>query len=137
MRLVKLSTDEFPEESDHLAYFNRELPARRSPGLFRFKGRIAEEALDPGETVLFSYRGRLRFVAQAETGRMDNVHMPHVDYPHSFVINLQTVRPTDVPLNELENRLRAEAGLDVSLRGQGWTRSPDSERAEQVIAALL
>jgi hypothetical protein len=137
MRLVKLSTDEFPEESDLLVYFDRVLPARTPPGLFRFKGHIADGALDPGETVLFSYRAHLRFVARAETGRMDNTQIPHVDYPHCFIINLQTLRPANVPLDELENRLRMEAGLDVSLRGQGWTRIPANEHAEQLIEALV
>ena len=138
MRLVKLNADEFPEERHLLAYFDRELSSRTPPGLFRFtKGRIAEGALDPGETVLFSYRGRLRFVAQTETARMDNSYLPDDDYPHCFIINMKTVRSVDVPLEELENRLRAEAGLDVSLRGHGWTRIPDSQRAERAVEALL
>jgi hypothetical protein len=137
MRLVKLSTDEFANERDVLDYFDRELPSRTPPGLFRFRRQIAEDGLEPRETILFSYRGHLRFVAQAETGRMDNVHMPHPDYPNCFVINMQALRRANVPLAELEERLRAEAGLDLSLRGQGWTRIPDSDRAAQVIEALL
>jgi hypothetical protein len=137
MRLVKLSTDEFPEESDLLAYFDQELPARKPPGLFRFRGHIAEEALDPGETVLFSYRGRLRFVARAETGRELNTQMPHVDYPYCFVIDMPTLRRADVPLDHVEHRLQTEAGLNGSLRGQGWTRIPDSQQAEQVINTLV
>jgi hypothetical protein len=137
MRLVKLSTDQFPEETDLLAFFDQKLPARNPPGLFRFaKRRIAEGSLAPGETVLFSYRGHLRFIAQTKTGRMDNVYMPHPDYPCCFIMNLQTLRRANVALAELESPLRTQAGLKVSLGGRGWTRIPDGKRTELVIAAL-
>ena len=138
MRLVKLSTDEFTEEADLKAYFTQELPRRNPPGLFRLPtGWIGQEALEPGETLLFSYRGRLRFVAKAETGWMDNTAMPHPNYPYCFIISLSSVREADVLLTEVEQRLRAEAGLRKSLQAQGWTRIPDSDRAEQIIEALL
>lgn len=138
MRLIKLSTDEFPEEADLQAYFTQVLPNRQPPGLFRLpRGWIGEDGLDVGETLLFSYRGRLRFVGEAETGRMDNTYLPDENYPYCFVINMRSARRANVPLNEVEQRLRAEAGLTKSLQAQGWTRIPDSDRAEQIIKALV
>ena len=100
-------------------------------------GRSQDAGLEAGETVLFMYRSRLRFVAKAETGRMDNTYLKQADYPYCFVIDLRTLRPTDMPVEDLERRLRAEAGLQKSLQGQGWTIIPDSERAEEVIDALI
>jgi hypothetical protein len=73
VRLIKLSTNEFPGEANLLTYFAQELQDRKPPGLFRLPtGWIGKDALHEGETLLFSYRNRLRFVAKAKTGRMDN-----------------------------------------------------------------
>jgi hypothetical protein len=54
MRLVKLSTIEFANEDAIQRYFTHELPKRSPKGLFIFGGHIAENGLDPGETILFS-----------------------------------------------------------------------------------
>jgi hypothetical protein len=138
LRLIKLSTDEFPEEAEIQAYFVKELQGRNPTGLFRFpKGWIGENNLSEGETLLFSYRNKLRFVAKAKTGRMDNTYMPHQDYPFCFEINMKTLRNADIPLDEVEHQLRTHAGLQKSLHAQGWTMIPDSERAEEIINALV
>jgi hypothetical protein len=63
MRLVKRSTDEFPDDHDLVAYFREVLPARDAPGLFFFGRQIGGDALEPGETLLFCYRGSIRYVA--------------------------------------------------------------------------
>jgi hypothetical protein len=97
---------------------------------------ISKDGLALGETLLFSYRGRLRFVAKAASGRLEGTATPHEDYPCCFLVDLGSLRPADVKLPEVEEQLRAEAGLRTSLRGRGWTRIPDSNRAEQVINGL-
>jgi hypothetical protein len=133
MRLVKLSTEEFLDDNALHTYFAEELPRRNPPGLFLFGNQIAADGLEPGETVLFSYRNALRYVAKVETGRMDNVYMRQADYRHCFIINLRFLRPTVVPLQELEGQLCNKAGLQKSLIGRGWTKIPDSEQAEQIV----
>jgi hypothetical protein len=136
MRIVKLGPEEFPDEHKLLGYFEQELPARTPPGLFLFKSRIAKDELDPGETVLFCHDAKLRFVAEAATGRMDNTYLRQAEYPHCLVLKLPA-RRANAPLAEVESRLRAEAGLQKSLQGQAWTRFPDSERAKQVIDSFI
>jgi hypothetical protein len=137
MRLVKLSTKEFPQEAALLAFFNQVLWGRNPPGLFQLpSGWIGEVGLDKGETLLFTYRGRLRFVAKAETGRMDNIYMPNPAYPYCFVVDRNSLRQADVPVEEVERQLRDKAGLQKSLQAHGWTKIPDSESAEAVINTL-
>ena len=136
MRIVKLGPEEFPDEHKLLGYFEQELPARTPPGLFLFKSRIAKDELDPGETVLFCHDAKVRFVAEAVTGRMDNTYLRQAEYPHCFVMKLPA-RRTDVPLAEVESRLRAEAGLQKSLQGRVWTRVPDSTEVKQVIDSII
>lgn len=73
MRLVKLSIDEFADETELQNYFNNRLPKRSPKGLFIFGNQVARNGLKPGETILFSYRNKLRYVAKAKTGRMENI----------------------------------------------------------------
>jgi hypothetical protein len=135
MRLVKLSTAEFADESALETYFTDELPKRSPKGLFVFNGhQIAANGLKREETILFSYQNKLRYVAKAETPRIDNPHRDTEDYRYGFVIKLP-VRKANVSLADVERKLRAEAGLQKSLSGQGWTKI-SSERAEKVIEDL-
>jgi Predicted restriction endonuclease len=136
MRLVKLSTIEFEDENVLQRYFSEELHNREPKGLFVFGRQIAANGIEPGETILFSYRSKLRYVGKAKTGRTDNSHPDYPEYSHCFVIKLP-VREANVSLEEVERKLRAEASLQKSLAGQGWTKIPDSERAEKVIEDLL
>jgi hypothetical protein len=138
MRLVKLSPKEFPEESDLLTYFAEELPSRNPPGLFVFpKGWIAQGELDPGETVLFSYRGRIRYIAKAATGRRANQSQKPDLYPNCLEINMESVRQTDFAVGDLEKHLRDEMSLEKCLeRSQGWPRIPDDPRAERIVQSL-
>jgi hypothetical protein len=137
MRLVKLSTDEFPEETDLHTYFREELPARNPPGLFLFGHQIASDGLEVGETLLFCYRGNIRYVATVETTRMDSPPAYQDAYPNCLVIRMESVRRTDVPLTDLERELRQNADLKKSLQGRGWTKIPGGNRAEKVIEALV
>jgi hypothetical protein len=143
MRLVKLSpadADFTNEEALHNYFIgNGKLRAGIPAGVFPFKkGHIKENELAPGETILFSYLSKLRYVAKAKTGRTVNEY-PHrspKEYHYCFLVDLGSMRKADVSLQEVERRLRAQAGLQKSLQGQGWTRIPDSKQAETAIGEL-
>jgi len=136
MRLVKLSPSVFKNESELQDFFDNGLGNQKPKGLFIFRGRhIAPNGLYPGETVLFSYRNKLRFVAKAETGRKDNVYGKRKKYPYCFVVKLP-VRKTCVSLEEVERKLHIQADFQKSLSGQVWTKIADSEQAERVIVNL-
>jgi hypothetical protein len=136
MRLVKLGTREFPNQSDPQAFFAQELPSRKPPGLFPCK-QIGKNGLQPDETVLFTYRCRLRFVAKAKTGRKNNIYVRQADYPHCFEIDMKSLRRADVPLEEVEHQFRSQSGFQKSRRAQAWTRISGSDQAKQIIDTLL
>src|SRR5207253_8395544 len=111
------------------------LSKRNPPGLFLIPpGQIRADGLAVGEWVLFTYLGRLRYVARAASGRQDNTFEPRQGFPHCFIVDPASIRPVDLPLNEVEQRFRA-AGIDRSLAGQGWTEL-DSAAADQVIGEM-
>ncbi|HEV7927533.1 MAG TPA: hypothetical protein VGR14_19435, partial [Verrucomicrobiae bacterium] len=135
---MKLSTDEFADEEKLQNYFtgDGELRTGTQQGVFVFNGHIAPKGLVRGETILFSYQNKLRYVAKAETGRKANTYREQAKYRHCFIVDLDSIRAADVSLEEVERRLRDEAGLQKSLAGRGWNIIPDSEQAEMVIADL-
>jgi hypothetical protein len=136
MRVAKLSPDVFADEAVVHAFFRTELPRRNPPGLFHVGSQIAEDRLSVGETLLFTYRGRLRFVGRTATGRLANTFGLQPEYPYCFIVETGSVRPADASLAEIEQALAA-VGVSVSLAGQGWTRVPDSPAAERAIEDLV
>jgi hypothetical protein len=131
MRLVKFSDKEFPNEDALERYFAGDLSKRTPKGLVFCPPKIAEHGIYVGETILFSYRNKLRYVAKAETPRMTNIYQheypENKKYPYCFCIKLPG-RKANVPLQTVGENLRAEAGLDIKLRGQGWTIITDDKR---------
>ena len=118
MRLIKLSTDEFADEDVLQTYFADELRKRTPKGLFIFGKQIAPNGIKPGETILFSYRNKLRFVAKAKTGRKKNIYRSIDTYPNCFEIKMP-VRKANIALEEVERKLQAKADLKTSFEGQG------------------
>ena len=136
--LLRLTADRDSDEASLQAFFTEDLPGRNPPGLFPFpRGRIGDGGLARGETVLFSFQSKLRFVAKAGTGRIANIYMLQAECPHCFVIDLTSLRRADCPLRLVDEALSAEAGLQRSLLGQGWTKFPDTQRAEAIINRLI
>ncbi len=134
MRVAKLSDSEFADV-DALDAFFAGLANRNPPGLVLIPAsQIRADGLAMGEWVLFTYQGRLRYVARAPSGRQDNTFEPRQGFPHCFVVDPASIRPVDLPLSEVEQRFRA-AGVERSLGGQGWTEL-NSEAADRVIADL-
>jgi chorismate mutase len=139
VRLIKLSPvdHDFVNEDALQNYFNEVLPNRNPPGRFYFNRQIREGGLNPNETILLSYKKRLRYVAQVGQARMDN--NDGQPYSHYFVINIQTIRPArdNVSLQEVQRDLRLHANFTGTFQGQGWNVIPDSQEAEIVIETFI
>ena len=125
MRVAKLSSDVFANDAAVDAFFTAEFARRNPPGLFLVGRQVAADGLAPEETVLFTYRGRLRYIARVVSGRQDNTFARQASYPYCFFLDPSSVRHADATLAEVEQALAA-AGTAVSLAGRGWTRVPDS-----------
>jgi hypothetical protein len=92
MRIVKLSEVEFEDEraiDDYFDYLHEADP----PGKFRITDRrIAEDGLEPGEYLIFSYNGTICRIALSASGRLDNKDEYKDTYPFYFKINLDTLQ---------------------------------------------
>lgn len=145
MRLVKLSTDEFPEIRDVEHFFGdsrmivrdiEPLKIRVVPGKFYFGNQISADGLSHGEALLFTYQGKTRFIARAASGREDAEHAG--GFQHYFVVDMKSLERTiEVTIDELEEKLRAEGLLHKSLKGHAWVRIPDSELLESILKTLV
>src|SRR5437763_255746 len=121
MRVAKLSEDVFADEAAVGAFFTNVLPHRNPPGLFHIGTQIAEDGLVPGERLLFTYHGHLRFVGRAATGRLPNTFGLQNEYPYCIIVAPQSIQPANASFAQIEQALAA-VGVTVSLAGQGWTR---------------
>jgi hypothetical protein len=129
MRLVKLSTQHFANEKELDDYFEDELNGRWR---FYFNTQIRKNGIMPGETVLFSFQGRLLYVAKTKTGRISDRHREKGKYQNYIVIGTP-IRRIDISLEEFERKLEAKANLKISLKGQGWNIIGDGKRTEKVV----
>lgn len=138
MRLVKLSTSEFPEIDNVHDFFKDDLPQREPPGKFLFpRGWIAEDGLDASELILFSFMGRVVRVARAASGRLQNTDEYRNDYPYYFVVDMKTVREVDFLVTDLEEAMHRECGVTKSIAvARGWVRLPDTEATTRVVERL-
>jgi hypothetical protein len=124
MRIVKLSKDIFPDLESVMVFFRDYLPERNPPGKFRItEGRIAQDGLEPGEEILFSYSGRIYFMAQSATGCLRNEDEHRNKYPFYFLIDMDTLCPVGMSLHDVEQRYHQETSETKSLvRTRGWPR---------------
>jgi hypothetical protein len=134
MRLAKLSSDEFSDAAE-LSKFFAGIKDQNPPGLFRIGKQISKDGLYPGETVLFSLSGKVLFVGKTLSGRMDNKYGYENEYPYCFLVDHNSLRPTNISFAELERLLSSE-GIPLSLAGQGWNKLPDDLRIEKFIHEL-
>lgn len=68
MRIIKLSTDEFPTVENLLQYFFAELPSRNPKGQFLVTpDRIALDAFNLGERLVFTHKAKVVFSAISKT----------------------------------------------------------------------
>lgn len=137
MRLVKCSREdeEFTSEEDALHFFRQALWDKGGRFGFGYGNQIGPtpESLSAGETVLFQYEGKIRFVAKAISGRLDGT-----EGEHYFLVELNSLYETEwIPYTELERRFRLEAGLQKALGGQAWTKIPSNDLTEAVVRSLI
>ncbi len=124
MRVVKLSEKIFPKLEDVMVFFRDCLPERDPPGKFRItKGRIAQDGLEPEEEILFSYNGRIYFIAKSKTVRRKNEDKDKNEYPFYFLVNMNELHSVNISLHDVEQRYHQETGETKSLvQTQGWPK---------------
>lgn len=138
MRVVKLSQENFHDIEAVVQFFEVELPTRNPPGLFCFTNQIAENGLQVGELLLFTYRGRVRYIGRVQCGRRPNTCLPQNGYPNCFIVKPNTLKPATVEaaFEDIEAALLA-VGVEKNLAVQAWTVIPEINGAEQAILRLL
>jgi hypothetical protein len=130
MRIIKLSKKDkdmaTPLRVDN--YFENTLPNRTPPGKFLVtKGRIAENGLHYSEKLIFSYEGKIIYVAKILSSRNENVGFDSADYPFYFTIDLSTLSRAKGTLMGLEDKLGQKGLLSKNIvQSQGWPRLEDS-----------
>jgi hypothetical protein len=140
MRIIKLSP--FDEDMKTLvdvhAYFNKKLLSRSPQGSFLLtKGRIAKNGIEPGELLIFSYKGNIVYLAFSASGRIDNQGDEAEEYPYYFCIDIDSIVPGKGHLKDLEqdfNRL----GITKKhlLNTQGWPIIRESKEREDELEAI-
>ncbi len=137
MRIIKLSTKEFATFEDVLFFFEEDLPQRTPPGQFRLPpGWIAEDGLERGETLLFTYLAALCYSAKAGSGRLENTDKYRIDYPYYFKVNMKSVRRVKLSIEALEKRLRPTGRRKSIVKSHGWPTMPDTPAREQLWQSL-
>jgi hypothetical protein len=138
MRLVKLSTAEFDDMDRVDEFFEGDLPQRRPPGQFLITpGWIAEDALDECEVLLFSFLGRVVWVARAGSGRLQNTGRNRGRYPNYFIVDLRTAQKVDFSVSDLEDAMHRRCGVTKSIAvSRGWVRLPNTVAATRLVQTL-
>ncbi|HAM52380.1 MAG TPA: hypothetical protein DCP92_17420 [Nitrospiraceae bacterium] len=136
MRIIKLSPEDidFPDRNSVDVYFRQTLPNRNLAGQFLLtKGRIAENGIDQGELLIFSYKTEVVYLARANSNRIPNMGPQRTIYPFYFLVDLPTVTQGKGTLYEVEEALEeALHGVTNIVKTQGWPRFADSQALEEV-----
>ncbi len=128
MRIVKLSDNEFASGEDVKKYFEEELRSRHPPGKFLVtKGRIARNTLDPGERLIFTYRGHVIYTAIAKTGREDNSDDRAKTHPYYIVVDLSTLQAADATYTALRQKYNVLSNAEIA--GRGWNILPATQHS--------
>jgi len=135
MRVIKFSDQDGQwDETSLQEFFTQTLPSRpQGEVYFNQNGVAPGNGLYPGETLLFTFEGTLRYTAKANCyGKMTDRKGNY------FRIKPGTLRETGrIPFKELGSRLRNEAGFTGNLRSQPWNKIPDSPEAEEIIESYV
>ncbi|WFU49148.1 hypothetical protein [Sinorhizobium terangae] len=136
MRIVRLSTREFPDLESVRAFFQSELPSRTPQGRFFVTAdRIARtRGLAPSDYLVFTFKGRIVFTARSGSRLLPNAFEHRETHPYYFVLELDTLRETDVDVEELEHRYNGTGRGPINVATQGWNRLPASVQVDDLWA---
>lgn len=138
MRIVKLSTREFPDLGSVRAFFQSVLPSRTPQGRFFVTAdRIARAGgLAPSDYLVFTFKGRIVFSARSRTALYPNAYEHRETHSHCFELEMDTLRETDVALEDFANRYNAVGRKPFQVATQGWNRLPASVQLDDLWAWL-
>lgn len=128
MRIVKLSKTEFATLDKVRSFFFGKIRNRTPPGKFDVTlGRIAQDGLEPGEPLVFTYQARVVFTALAASELVPNDDDETQKYPSYFVVDLDTLCEADKDFHDVERWYNDATGDGVKLvESRGWNRLLDS-----------
>lgn len=136
MRIIKLSPDDVDmtirEAVD--VYFHETLPSRTPAGQFLLtRGRIRKDGLKPQELLVFSYLGKIVYLAKAGSKRIETSGDDAKQYPFYFCVDTITIQKGTGTLDEFE-KLVDTANLSEGniVRSQGWPMLADSPALEEI-----
>ena len=141
MRVIKLSPDDTDMKTREKVdwFFLTHLHERRPEGQFFFpKGRIAEDGIQPGEWLIFTYLGSIVYIARSASNRLEskgnNAHL----FPFYFCIDTNSIRQAKGSLSALEDILRRKEILDCNLvKSQGWPIVDEAGTSRDIINDIL
>ncbi len=137
MRIIKLGKGEFKTLGEVKEFFEGELLQREPKGKFRLrKLSIAEDKLNIGEPILFSYQTIVCFSARTKTGRLINYDKQANKYPYYFVVDMDTLQPSNIRLKIVEERLRDELGGKHLVKTQRWPALTDTPATNELWESL-
>lgn len=136
MRIIKLSPDDVDMTTRDAVdiYFTKTLPSRTPAGQFLLtRGRIRKDGLKPQEPLVFSYLGKIVYLAKAGSKRMETSGNDAPQYPFYFCVDTTTIQKGTGTLDEFEKQVDA-ANLSEGniVKSQGWPMLADSPGLEEI-----
>lgn len=135
MRVVKLSSDEFPNLESARSFFQSALPVRSPRGKFCVTdARISPKGgLAPGDYLVFTHKSRIVFTARSGSRLLPNRGEFRDTHPWYFVVELDTLREADIGVGEFESKM-IRVGLPPKTIGatQGWSRLPGTAQVDEL-----
>lgn len=131
MRIIKLSHKDPDMETQEMVdhFFNVTLNERTPPGKFRLtETRIGKDGMYIGEKLIFTYKGKIVYVAESKSGRIVNSDKDLIEYPYLFLIDMSSLIKAKGDLIELEKILFSKKLINKNIvQSQGWPKLDDSE----------
>jgi hypothetical protein len=141
MRIIKLSPDDIEMKTREMvdSFFLTRLHEKDPKGQFLLtKGRIAEDGIQPGEYLVFTYLGDLVYVARSASRREETEGPNARQYPHYFCVDVDSIKAASGRLAAFEDALRSRGLLDRNLvKSQGWPIVPETDQSRDAIWQIV